>query len=83
MFIKAWYDYAAAVEHDPSNDWSLDRFAWLLATCPDQGCRNGRFAVRFAGQEDAIAATDDDAQREFGDARLADYRAGRPYRAAP
>lgn len=40
--------YRRALDLAPDNLAALDRLAWLLATCPDAGVRNGPEAVRLA-----------------------------------
>jgi TPR repeat protein len=40
----AWFRRAAA----NSNTWSYNNFAWFLATCPEEACRNPKSAVDVA-----------------------------------
>jgi hypothetical protein len=37
-----------AVEEAPANDTALNALAWLLATCPDEGVRDGKEAIALA-----------------------------------
>jgi Flp pilus assembly protein TadD len=42
--------YRAALALQPKSQGILNNLAWLLATCPDAGVRDGTEAVRLAGQ---------------------------------
>jgi tetratricopeptide (TPR) repeat protein len=45
---RALADYAEASRLDPKFDLALNGRAWLLATCPDAKCRDGKKAVELA-----------------------------------
>lgn len=55
---RAWYDkgdldraiadYNEAIRLDPNDAWALNSLAWLLATGPEDGVRNGERAVELA-----------------------------------
>jgi tetratricopeptide (TPR) repeat protein len=103
--------YRAALQKEPISAEAAQRYAWLLATCPDERMRNGDLALRWAmvvfnagRQEDVrVLQTLAAAYAELGDferaihwqsqvigrsgadeeltrRRLAEYRAGKPYR---
>ena len=48
--------YQAALKAQPDQEGLLNNLAWLLATCPDAGCRNGREAVRLAARACELTA---------------------------
>lgn len=45
---KATADYNEAIRLDPKHVDAFNGLAWLLATCPDAKCRDGKKAVEFA-----------------------------------
>jgi tetratricopeptide (TPR) repeat protein len=47
-YDEALADYSEAIRLDPTSAESLNNRAWLLATCPDAGFRDGKEAVRSA-----------------------------------
>ncbi|WP_406697008.1 protein kinase family protein [Singulisphaera sp. Ch08] len=47
-FRSAFDDFSAAVQIDETLAGALGNLAWLLATAPDQGVRNGFLAIRYA-----------------------------------
>jgi tetratricopeptide (TPR) repeat protein len=49
-YARAAGDWRKALELAPDHDETLNALAWLLATCPDHGTRDGRQAVRHATQ---------------------------------
>ncbi|MFL6278795.1 MAG: tetratricopeptide repeat protein [Vicinamibacterales bacterium] len=52
---RAAEQFARAVEIDPDNPFLLNRLAWLLATSPEDGIRDGSRAVKLA--EHAVSIT--------------------------
>lgn len=74
-FRGALADLDHAVKLDPARVENLNFIAWILATCPDPACRDGRLAIeaaqqalRLTGPEDAAALdTLACAYAEFGD----------------
>src|SRR5262249_5275720 len=50
QFDKAAADYAEAIRLDPASVDSLDKFAWMLAACPEESYRGGKRAVTQANQ---------------------------------
>jgi tetratricopeptide (TPR) repeat protein len=44
-YEKAANDYVSALLLSPNNQTALNNYAWLLATCPQDSVRNGKFAV--------------------------------------
>ena len=48
MFDKAVADYIEALRLKPNCPDCLNALAWLLATCPEDKCRDGKKAVEFA-----------------------------------
>lgn len=44
----AWQNFHDALQHSPNNIDFLERFSWLLATCPDDTIRNGEQALNMA-----------------------------------
>ncbi len=49
-FSEAAEQYRAILNRMPDSVEALNNLAWLLATCPDAGVRNGTNAVQLAGQ---------------------------------
>ena len=49
-WTKAAKDYAELIRLTPSDPQAYRRLAWLKATCPDDDCRSGTEAVRYASQ---------------------------------
>jgi Tfp pilus assembly protein PilF len=47
-FAKAKRDYERAMEISPDNFTILNNYAWMLATAPDEGVRDGDLAVEMA-----------------------------------
>ena len=47
-FAKAIADFAEAIALEPTYDFALASQAWLLATCPDAKCRDGKKAIELA-----------------------------------
>jgi tetratricopeptide (TPR) repeat protein len=47
-YAKAVADYNEAIRLAPDDPESLTSLAWLLATCPDAGLRDGKRAVELA-----------------------------------
>jgi tetratricopeptide (TPR) repeat protein len=47
-FGSAIKDLNALLERNPQNSGAYNRFAWLLATCPEAGFRDGQKAVVYA-----------------------------------
>jgi tetratricopeptide (TPR) repeat protein len=47
-YEKAIADYNGAIQLNPKSDTALTNVAWLLATCPEVGFRDGRKAVQYA-----------------------------------
>jgi type IV pilus biogenesis/stability protein PilW len=47
-FAEAVGHYEKCLEITPDNASALEKLAWLYATCPDEGVRNGRRAVELA-----------------------------------
>ncbi len=43
------------LEHAPDDAGVLSNLAWLLATCPEEGLRDGKEAVRLARQADELS----------------------------
>jgi len=74
-YDKAIKDYAKAVHLDPQNLWVRNYLGWLLATCPKDGVRDGKRAVKYATKaceltewkNDAILDTLAAAHAECGD----------------
>ncbi len=48
QFDKAVQDYREAIQFDSKNDLAYNNLAWLRATCPEAGVRNGQEAVELA-----------------------------------
>ena len=62
QFDKALNDYNASLKQAPKESETNCKLAWLLASCPDENCRNGTKAVEFglaacksSNWEDALA----------------------------
>ena len=49
-YSRALASYEEALRLDPENSDALNELAWLLATCPDAGIRDGRRAVELASR---------------------------------
>jgi len=47
-FDKALADYDEAIRLEPNDDWSLNRRAWIRATCPNEKYRDGAKAIEDA-----------------------------------
>lgn len=47
QYSEAIYHYQQAIKFNPDDFIAVDRFAWLLATCPDQKIRNGEKAIEI------------------------------------
>lgn len=47
-YEKALGDYAHALQLEPKSDFVYNSFAWLWATCPEAGLRDGTKAVEYA-----------------------------------
>jgi tetratricopeptide (TPR) repeat protein len=47
-YVKAVSDLDEAIRLDPSDAGAFNSLAWLLATCPDEGCRDAQVAVGAA-----------------------------------
>lgn len=47
-YAKARDDFEAEAKAHPDHVGSMNQLAWLLATCPDPKCRNGRKALELA-----------------------------------
>ena len=71
--VLACYD--KAIEQEPNSVPALNNLAWLLATCPDDGIRNGARAVELA--ERACKITDWKATVLMGTLAAAYAEAGR------
>jgi hypothetical protein len=50
IFNNALQSYEKACRLDPRFPWSANNMAWVLATCPDKGLRDGRRAIEYAKQ---------------------------------
>jgi len=50
-YEKALADYEAAMQADPNDAATFNNPAWLLATSPNDGLRNGKKAVEYALKE--------------------------------
>jgi hypothetical protein len=74
-YRAALFELRTAVEKEPANDAALNALAWLLATCPDEGVRDGNEAIAVATsaceltqwESDAIVDTLACAHAEVGD----------------
>lgn len=53
QYAAARADYAEALRLDPDGSAACNALAWLLATCPDAGLRNGPLAVALADRANA------------------------------
>jgi tetratricopeptide (TPR) repeat protein len=47
-YEKAIADYGQAIQLDPGNEEAYNNYAWVLATCPKPGLRDGKKAVEYA-----------------------------------
>jgi tetratricopeptide (TPR) repeat protein len=47
-YKQAILDYTQAMDHDANYSLALEKFAWLLATCPRAEFRDGRKALEYA-----------------------------------
>lgn len=89
-FVEAVAAHERAVRLKPDWGQSLERYAWLLATCEDEGVRNGTRAVELAtraveltkGNEALALSTLAAAQAEAGDPALAAATAAHALRVA-
>ncbi len=74
-YDKAIPDYEEAIRLDPSNPQICNSIAWLLATCPKDGLRDGKKAVKYATLANELSNGDNakyldtlaDAYAEYGD----------------
>jgi tetratricopeptide (TPR) repeat protein len=55
-YEKAVADYSEAVRLEPKSASSLNALAWLLATCPKDGVRDGKRAVELATKACELSA---------------------------
>ncbi|HVX13993.1 MAG TPA: tetratricopeptide repeat protein [Pirellulales bacterium] len=58
-FDGALDDYGQAIRLSPRETWGYNSTAWLLATCPKTGVRNGRRATEMARQACTLSAWKD------------------------
>jgi Flp pilus assembly protein TadD len=47
-YDRAVRDFREVIQLDPKNVFGYNNLAWLLATCPDDKCRSGEQAVKYA-----------------------------------
>jgi tetratricopeptide (TPR) repeat protein len=53
-YARARSDFAEAVRYEPENPDALNRLAWLMAVCPDNGLREGKRALEIARRACAL-----------------------------
>jgi tetratricopeptide (TPR) repeat protein len=47
-YDKAIEDFSQTIRLDPKNATAYNNLAWLLATCPKDGVRDGKKAIEYA-----------------------------------
>jgi hypothetical protein len=70
---QAAADYRAFLDREPNHVMALNNLAWLLATCPAPGLRDGRQALALARKAVALLPGDNYPYNTLG---IACYRAG-------
>jgi tetratricopeptide (TPR) repeat protein len=66
-------EFKSALKIQPANAGLLDSLAWILATCPDERCRDASQAVELARRAVAVEAKVSNFWNTLG---VAEYRAG-------